>query len=407
MAADKPESDQKGSITADKPESDQKDSMATDKPGPHPQEFVRARWLFLGAAAVSLVCLAVIIYIWYRVYNAPPTVFPGETLMANRDDIKRFLDATVPPINVGEGPYYIPTGIAVQSLEFKGPYTIQVAGYIWQRYADNLPELDKGIVFPEADTTTMTKVYETKQGNETLIGWNFKTTLREYFDYAKYPLDRQHIWIRLWHVDFERNVYLEPDADGYTSIEPSTSPGIDPGVVLENWQIERSYFSYRLNRYNANFGIQGYDSQQPQPEMYFNISIKRLILSPLVARGLAPLIILLQLFVIIMVIAKDSKLLEQFGVRPGAVIFTCAAFFFAILLAQNALRDEIKWFGIVYLETLHVLTYFVIVAVALNSVALVAFPQLDLFRRENLWVKVFYWPTIMVVLLVITLTIFS
>lgn len=387
---------------ADQPQ----DPAVADKRKPELQEFVRARWLYLASAVISLVCLAIIIYTWYRVYNAPPVLFPGETLMANSDDIKNFLDTHVPPINQGEGPYYIPTGIVIQSLEFKGPYTIQVAGYLWQRYADTLPGLDKGIVFPEADTTTMNKVYETHQGNETLIGWNFKTTLREYFDFAKYPLDRQHIWIRLWHVDFERNVYLEPDAAGYATLNPSASPGMDPGVVLENWKIERSYFSYRLNSYNANFGIQGYDSEAAQPEMYFNISIKRFILSPLVARGLAPLVILLQLFVIVMVIATDSKLLEQFGVRPGAVIFTCAAFFFAILLAQNALRDEVKWFGIVYLETLHVLTYFVILSVAANSVALVAFPDLDLFRRENLWVKVFYWPTIMVILLVITLAMF-
>jgi hypothetical protein len=142
--------------------------------------------------------------------------------------------------------------------------------------------------------------------------------------------------------------------------------------------------------------------------MYFNISIRRFILSPLISRGIAPLVILIQLFVIVMVIGSDSKRLEQFGVRPGAVIFTCAAFFFAILIAQNALRDEVKWYGVVYLENLHILTYLIILAVAANSVALVAFPDLELFRANgNLWVGVFYWPLIVAVLLVITFLTFG
>src|SRR5262249_24532559 len=153
--------------------------------------------------------------------------------------------------------------------------TVQVAGDVWQKYADNLPPIDKGVVFPEAEATALTKIYETHQGNETLIGWNFKTALREQFDYAKYPLDRQQNWLQMWHVDFEKDVYLEPDVDGYTTLEPSALPGMDPELILENWQFERSYFSYRLKRYNANFGIQGYVSDAPQPELYFNISIKR------------------------------------------------------------------------------------------------------------------------------------
>ena len=91
-----------------------------------------------------------------------------------------------------------------------------------------------------------------------------------------------------------------------------------------------------------------------------------------------------------MVIGSDNSKLEQFGVRPGAVIFTCAAFFFAILLAQNALRDELKWYGIAYMETLHVITYFAILFVSLNAVILVAFPNLGFLRRDNVWIEAFY-----------------
>lgn len=364
------------------------------------------RW-YVVSAVVALLCLAFIIWVWYDQYNAPPPAYPGETVMRSKEDVTRYFDENLPADEREQPVLLIPTGVVIQTLEFKGPYTVQVGGYVWQKYPDEYPPLDRGVVFADADSTTFTKVYETQQDGETLVGWNFKTTLREQFDYSKYPLDRQLLWLRLWHVDFEKNVYVVPDVEGYTSLEPGSTPGLDEGLVLENWQLGSSYFSYRLNHYNTNFGIDDYDSNENLPELYFNVPLRRQILSPLVARGIAPLVILIQLFVIVMVIGSDSKRLEQFGVRPGAVIFTCAAFIFAILLAQNSLRDEIKWYGVVYLETVHVLTYFVILAVAANSVALVAFPHMSLFRQDNFWVEVLYWPLILLVLAGITLLTFG
>ena len=57
----------------------------------------------------------------------------------------------------------------------------------------------------------------------------------------------------------------------------------------------------------------------------------------------------------------------------------------------------------VYLESLYILTYFVILAVAINSVLLVAKPNLKLFRDyDNLWTEVLYWPTILLAMVVIT-----
>jgi hypothetical protein len=98
---------------------------------------------------------------------------------------------------------------------------------------------------------------------------------------------------------------------------------------------------------------------------------------------------------------------ETHAVRPGAVVFTGAAFFFAILVGHNSLRDEVKAPGFMYIESLYIITYFVILAVAFNSVLLVARPNLRLFRDyDNLWVRVLYWPVIWFTLLVVTLLTF-
>jgi hypothetical protein len=51
----------------------------------------------------------------------------------------------------------------------------------------------------------------------------------------------------------------------------------------------------------------------------------------------------------------------------------------------------------------YILTYFMILAVAINSVLLVAKPNLKLFRDyDNLWSEVLYWPTILSAIVVIT-----
>ncbi len=363
------------------------------------------RRLWIGSALLSLACLIALGSMWVHAYTAPPAPHPDDTVVTTPDEVMRYLAAYIPaPTNGSELPVFIPTGVHIQSIEFKGPYNVLVAGYIWQRYANDLPhDLDKGVVLPEAESPKFTQVYQVQQGNEELIGWWFEATLRQQFDYRRYPLDRQQIWLQLWHIDFERNVYLAPDLAAYTSLAPAALPGLDRDLVLENWELQQSFFSYRANRYSANFGIQDYVADQSQPELYFSIATQRQLLSPLISWLLAPLVILLQLFVIVMVIGPDAKRLELFGVRPGGVIFTGAAFFFAVLVAHNALRAAVQANSVVYLESVHLLTYFVILAVVTNAVLLVARPNLGLFRdTDNLWVEVAYWPAILLAMVIIT-----
>lgn len=370
---------------------------------PRPAWMTVAGWL---AALFSVLCLVAISTIWVREHNLPYHDAPDETRVLTEAEVDAFDDANVESELGDESAAYIPTGVMVQSLEFDGPFTLQMGGFLWQLYPVDRDDIDQGVVFPEADTTSFTKVYEAVQGDGVLVGWTFETTLREKFDYSKYPLDTQEIGLRMWPVDFEQNVFLVPDIGGYVDMTPRSLPGVDTNVVLENWRIEESYFTFRLATYNADFGIQEYDPSTPNPELYFNIDAERYLLGPLVSQGIAPIIILLQLFVIVMVIGRNSRRLDQFGVKPGAVLFTCAAYIFAVLISQTGLRNEVRWPSLVYLEGLHVITYFAIVAVAMNSVLLVAKPDLGLFTYGNAWARILYWPAITGAMLAITVAAF-
>jgi hypothetical protein len=378
--------------------------MTDEQKHPETVPNIRRR-LRIVSALISLAFLIVLGGMWVRVYTAPPAPEPADAVVTTPEEVRRYLAAVVPsPEDGSEPPIFIPTGLYIEAVEFNGPYDVDVSGYIWQRYAKDLPDdLDKGVIMPEAERFWLEEVYRAQQGNEELIGWSFSARLRQQFDYRGYPLGRQHIWIQLWYKDFVPNAYLAPDLGAYTSLDPAALPGLDTDLVLENWHILESFFSYRAVRYNSDFGIKGYAADQEQPELRYNVSIKRHILSALISRMLAPLVILIQLFVLVVVIGTDRERLEKFGVRPGGVIFTCAAFFFAVLVAHNSLRAELETGGLVYLESLYFLTYFVILVVAINSVLLVAQPNLKLFRDyDNMWVEVLYWPTILLTMIVIT-----
>lgn len=70
--------------------------------------------------------------------------------------------------------------------------------------------------------------------------------------------------------------------------------------MLEDWDVQRSFFSDRANHYNTNVGISGYAANPLQPELYCSISVKGYVLSALMSRMVAPLVIFMPLFVIVM-----------------------------------------------------------------------------------------------------------
>ena len=111
------------------------------------------RRLWILSALVSLACLIVLVGTWVRVYTAPPAPDPADTVVTTPDETTRYLETLVPAPEPGsEPPVFIPTGLYIGSVQFKGPYNVQVSGYVWQRYADDLPQgIDKGFAMPEAE----------------------------------------------------------------------------------------------------------------------------------------------------------------------------------------------------------------------------------------------------------------
>ncbi len=302
-------------------------------------------------------------------------------------------------------PIYVPTGVFVQSIEFTSANNVILTGYIWQQYNDRLPnDLSRGFVLPEAESADIVESYRRKEKDGEVIGWYFHVTLRQDFDYTQYPFDQQTVWMRLWHKDFDKNVVLLPAIDSYDLMHPERLPGIEQDFVLPGWTVSSSFFNYRFNSYNTDFGIPRYVGQNKFPELYFQIGVKRRFLNPFISNLTPIIVVLLMLFAVLITSSKESGKIEILGFNASTILASSTALFFVVLISHIDLRSSLSANEIFYMEYFYVVTYATILAISINSILFswginIPFVQ----YRDNLLPKLFYWPVITLTMLVVTL----
>ncbi len=315
-------------------------------------------------------------------------------------------------------PLYIPTGILVKSLDFSSPKDIFITGYIWQRYTDGIhddvyPDVSPGVIFPnevdlnQADDYQLREVYRHKSSNVEIIGWYFEFTFRQRFDFSTYPFDYKDVQIKLLHPSFNdpklnRPVILIPDLDSYRLINPKITPGVDEKIILDGWILDSSFFEYEFHSYNTNYGFHNSRYITDFPELSFTIVLKRQFINPLIAR-IAPLLLVVTLLFTLLLIANQENAID--------VLVACAGLIFVVVLDQVAVRGEIIASGIVYLEYFYFLIYLYILLITINAIFLSKQYKDPLIQYlfcnpDKPIVKIIYWPSLLSILLIITILIF-
>ncbi|MBX9895192.1 MAG: hypothetical protein K2Y09_08435 [Nitrosomonas sp.] len=367
--------------------------------------------LLRHAFIFSLLLTLGIITIWINEYFAASPVQNNSLTLSNRAIVEQFQDDyTISTLNESKHPpFYVPTGLFIQSIEFLNASNTAVSGYVWQRYPKSYEEsIEPGVIFPEAIQTALTEAYTHEENNEIVKGWYFEVTLRETFDYQGYPFDRQFLWIRLWHKEFTKNIILVPDFKAFDSLNPSTLPGVEKDFVLSEWNLSRAYFDIRINKYNSNFGNTRFTSHDKMPELYFNIEISRNILNPFIAHLFPLAVVLLMLYGIVLTISKQETNLTITGFNVSAVIAACSALFFILLIMHVQLRDELAVNTIVYLEYFYLISYVTILMVTVNTVLFSYDPPLPILAfKDNFIPKLIYWPVLLLWIFLITAILFS
>lgn len=303
----------------------------------------------------------------------------------------------------------------MQSLHFVTASDVNITGYVWQKYSNSVPEeVTRGFTLPEqvsSGDTVIEEAYRRPYRDGVVIGWYFDVTVRQPFDYSRYPLDRHDVWLRMWHADFDRDVVLVPDLEAYDSTAASEAFGLDPDIVPGGWQIKETLFQYKVFDYDTDFGIPDYVGQTGFPELYFTVVASRGFVGAFVETLVPLLVVAGLLFAMLMITTADPTRVAAFDFNTAGVIATVSALFFVVLLPHIELRQQVTGAAMVYLEQFYFTLYLTILAVTINvyvfttggASRLVAFVR----YRDNLVAKVAFWPVILAVLALITLAYFG
>ncbi|MCH2247917.1 MAG: cache domain-containing protein [Crocosphaera sp.] len=363
---------------------------------------VKSLWLLSYYSAILLKIAIVAIWLMEINENKITQIGSGENRVRvfGKPGLNRFFNSQTQLKKSQKEPKYVPTGIFIQSLKFKGASDILVTGSIWQKYNKEVHEdISQGFTFPEAIDAEVNEIYRTQQGDSELIGWSFRATVRQEFNYSKYPFDSKQVRIKLWHKDHYKNVILTPDFDAYNLINTASQPGLDKNLFVSGWNIKGNFFEYNLHNDNTNFGIENYIGTKNYPELYFTIIMHRQFINILVNNFIVPFVVALLLFLVHLLIVEGVNVLQVFT--------SCTSFLFALIVNQFVLRDKILTSGIVYLEYFHFVLYIFIMVVAINAILYSQNKNISWIQyKHSLIPKLLHWPGMLGLLLMFTLLVF-
>lgn len=302
-------------------------------------------------------------------------------------------------------------------MSFVSAANVNINGYVWQKYPEGFP-YETGVTFPEeifSGDTYLREAYRNKVihagVSHDLIGWYFDVTVRQTFDYSRYPLDFLTVWLRVWPASFEHddNIVLVPDFASYLRTDRDRF-GLDEDIVSGEWSIDESFFSYHDVAYDTRFGHDTERAGMTEPdihsEFYFNIGASRKFINAFVINLVPLFVVALLLFSALMTVSSDERQSTRFGFSTSALLGTCSALFFVVMLAHIQVRSNFPGAGLVYIEYFYLVMYVAILLTAIDAY-LVAIDYFENWRllhwRDNLLPKIAFWPFLLWAMVIVSL----
>lgn len=361
-------------------------------------------WVVSGLT--TFILLLNILYLWKLQHNDTEADGVESLVVTDHAVLNRFvqIQQRKAELQKTDSLLCVPTGIYLNRLDFDDAYNIEVSGYVWQHYPKGiLEEINPGISLPQttpfAEASFIREAYREEQANSTLIGWEFRHSLRMNFNYRNFPFDKRNVNIRVLPREVKHNLLLVPDLSSYRFISPSLRPGISEDVELPGDELMRSYFAMSITEYNTDFGFASKNHFEKLPELSFNIEIRRILINAFISYLIPIVVVLLMMFILINTSGKTSNRLPRLGIMESL-----SAFFFVLIFSHIDLRKGVETAQLMYMEYFYFISYMMLILSVYNLILYTRREGVLFFDyRDNLIVKLSFWPLFLFIVYVFTL----
>jgi hypothetical protein len=351
----------------------------------------RSLWnMAVGTAAIFVAGISLI---WWLTLQYPDR--NGEVGVHIYDDssLQKFLSMNVKSPEDAQPLAEIKTGIFIRTMRFGTANDVSLTGQIWQRYDKTLKDFTPGFMMPNAETVDVKEAYRFDEGDQQVVGWDFKATLRERFEGSiKYPFDRAMVRVPIAMKGFYKNAVLTPDLESYQLLVPTSLPGTDKSLVLPGWNLASTYFIYTPTEMGTNFGVPRTLEQDKGYELAFTMIAQRQFLDPFISSVLPIIVVASLLFGLLVIGSKQSHKVSATGFKATDIVRAGVTLLFPVLLAQVNLRSKIGSSNIIYIEYFYFVLYTAILGVAANALLFTLKGHGISQFRDNLIPKLMFWP---------------
>lgn len=317
-----------------------------------------------------------------------------------KEQIANALNGLKPP------PEFIQVGALVRSGRIdESLENVDLYGIIWERIPDGIAiKKTVGIKFPDEIETTFKEEYRVKEKGYTVVGWSFKTKIRQDFITSIYPFDRINIRLRIRPAEDFTSIIFLPDIESYKIISPSACKLVADNFHIPGWQLNNTYYKLYQHTYGIDYGLRTANGYHYYRDILLNISFTRDWISSFISVLIPIFVIFYILFSGIRMITTDAKMRKMFNFDAMRTSIIGATFIIFLVIASQHIRGAVIPNEILYVEKIYFIIYFAILANITVAIGVTEQKNFILFQyRHGLIFRYLYWPFYLGILYIVTL----
>ena len=342
---------------------------------------------------VSLLLVVSLLQLWALKNNSqPPERYARQVV--DREGVTALLQREV-TFQPGKSEKGLTLSIWIDSIDFIDSDDINLVGELW--LDSSFPGLPP-VYFPNATKT----LWEPLNGSNR---WKFVTNIKQPFDYGSFPFDTKEMTLSVAANHRANSPILIPAFEHYADMTPTETPGLDVDIIgLGDWDIQESYFSYRMRPDNHWAAV---DPVKPalrnSATLQYKVLLKRQLVGPIISHIFPLLVVSFLVFCMLMLWTRQRDRQETWGFSPATVLKYCASLFFILVISHVSLRDSLNAKGMIFVEYFYFVTYLQLIFIAIAAILFTSHKRLRWIQhRDGAPIKLLYWPLYLAMAVVVS-----